>query len=140
MDRSTERLNSIYDKTDGYCHLCHRKLSFKNYGKRNTKGAWHIEHSVPQAKGGTNHLNNLYAACIPCNEDKNTRHTRSVRKANGVSHAPHSRAKKEQIKNNNMIGLGSIGFLTGLNIAGPIGAILGAVIGSEVGKSISSRK
>jgi hypothetical protein len=115
-------------------------LSFKNYGKRNTKGAWHIEHSVPQAKGGTNHLNNLYAACIPCNEDKNTRHTRSVRKANGVSHAPHSRAKKEQIKNNNMIGLGSIGFLTGLNIAGPIGAILGAVIGSEVGKSISSRK
>jgi len=140
MNRSEERLNAIYDKTDGYCHLCHKKLAFKNYGIRDARGAWHIEHSIPKAKGGTDHLNNLYAACIPCNEDKSTRHTGTIRKQNGVSRAPHNRAKKEQIRKGNVNGLGGLGLLIGLNAGGPLGAILGAVIGSEVGKSISPKK
>lgn len=60
----SNRLKQIYSKTDGYCHLCHRKLILKNYAKGGIKGGWHIEHSRPKANGGTDHLNNLYAACI----------------------------------------------------------------------------
>ena len=32
MRYSGEKLSAIYDKTNGYCHLCHRKLSYSNYG------------------------------------------------------------------------------------------------------------
>jgi hypothetical protein len=140
MNRSTERLNAIYNKTDGYCHLCHRKLSFKNYGVRNSKGAWHIEHSIPRANGGTDHLNNLYAACIPCNEDKGTRHNRSVRKQNGVTRAPHCRVKKQQVREGNMTIMGGIGLLIGSGIGGPLGAFIGVVIGSEIGKGMSAKR
>jgi hypothetical protein len=140
MNRNTERLNAIYDKTDGYCHLCHRKFAFKNYGIRNAKGGWHIEHSIARANGGTDHLNNLYAACIPCNEDKGIQHTRSVRNRNGVTRAPHCRTKKQQIRESNSTVMGSIGLLIGSGLGGPVGAFIGAVIGSEIGKGMSPKK
>src|SRR5438552_2951715 len=101
MQITNERLRAIYIKTDGCCHLCHRKLSFTNYGKRNMKGAWHIEHSIPKANGGTNHLNNLFASCICCNHEKGTRHTQTIRKINGVTRAPYSKIKKERIRQEN---------------------------------------
>lgn len=25
-------LNQIYDRTSGRCHICHKKLAYKNYG------------------------------------------------------------------------------------------------------------
>ena len=81
MTASTIRLNDIYDRTTGRCHLCGKRLAFHNYGCHGTRGAWHIEHSVPRANGGTDHLNNLYPGCIPCNLSKGTRSTRSVRMA-----------------------------------------------------------
>lgn len=135
MPFSNDLLNAIYDKTDGCCHLCHRKLSFTNYGKRNRKGAWHVEHSIPRAKGGTNHLNNLFLACISCNCGKGTTHTRTVRRRNGVSRAPYSRAKKQSIKEANallgMIGGGIIG--RNLGLVGMISCImLGGVIGNQI--------
>ena len=106
---SEDRLTLIYDKTHGCCHICHKKLSYSNYGIHGAKGAWHIEHSIPRAKGGTNHFNNLFPACIPCNLEKGIRHTKTVRNWNGVKRAPYSKAKKEKIKNDNMIGIGAIG-------------------------------
>jgi hypothetical protein len=57
-----ERLNRIYDKTDGYCHICHKKLSFSNYACCGAKGAWEIDHSNAKINGGSNHLNNLFPA------------------------------------------------------------------------------
>jgi hypothetical protein len=63
MTASTIRLNDIYDRTTGRCHLCGKRLAFHNYGCHGTRGAWHIEHSVPRANGGTDHVNNLYPGC-----------------------------------------------------------------------------
>ena len=54
-------LNAIYDRTSGYCHICHRKLAFYNYGIVDAKGAWEVEHSRPRALGGTHDGNNKYA-------------------------------------------------------------------------------
>src|SRR5207249_7028843 len=77
-------LNAIYDRTSGYCHICHRKLAFYNYGIVDAKGAWEVEHSRPRALGGTHHGNNKYAACIPCNREKGHRFsTRTMRARNG---------------------------------------------------------
>ena len=58
------------DRTSGYCHICHRKLAFTKYGIVGAKGACEVEHSRPQALGGTHHSNNKYAACISCNREK----------------------------------------------------------------------
>ena len=74
-----DQLDAIYDRTSGYCHICRKKLAFKNYGKLGQRGAWEVEHSRAQAKGGTDRLNNLYPACITCNRRKGTRTTRTLR-------------------------------------------------------------
>ncbi|HTD39504.1 MAG TPA: HNH endonuclease signature motif containing protein [Mucilaginibacter sp.] len=135
-----DRLIAIYDKTHGYCHICHKKLSLRNYGVHGAKGSWHIEHSIPKAKGGTDHLNNLFPACIPCNLEKGISHTNTVRKRNGVTRAPYSKAKKDKLKNDNMLGLGALGFVIGAGIYGPLGGIIFAVLGSEIGKKVSLKR
>ena len=132
-----ERKIAIYNKTNGCCHICHKKLALKNHGKNNEKGAWHIEHSRARANGGTDHLNNLFAACIPCNLEKGVLHTRTARKRNGTTRAPHCKAKKEQIRNDNAVKGGAIGLLTtalfGLNPAVIIGVtFLGVIIGNDI--------
>jgi len=78
MAFSSEQLNQIYNRTSGYCHICHKKLAFKNYGVFGARGAWEVEHSNPQAKGGTNRLNNLYPACITCNRSKGASRTENL--------------------------------------------------------------
>jgi HNH endonuclease len=72
MNPAREMLRRIYDRTCGYCHLCGKKLSFQNYGRFEKRRAWEIEHSIPRAMGGSDHLNNLYPACIGCNRDEST--------------------------------------------------------------------
>ncbi|MCB9194855.1 MAG: HNH endonuclease [Flavobacteriales bacterium] len=139
MAKDLIRLRKIYDKTDGYCHICHKKLAFSNHGITGAKGAWHIEHSVPKAKGGTNHMNNLFAACVSCNINKGTLHTKTVRSKNGVSRAPYSRKKKEEIRQGNTVAGAAIGGAIGL-LAGPVGAAIGAVIGGALGSENSPKK
>jgi len=65
-----DTVNEVYDKNDGYCWHCGKKLSFQNYGKSGERGAWEIDHSIPLAQGGTDHLNNLVPSCIACNRSK----------------------------------------------------------------------
>jgi 5-methylcytosine-specific restriction endonuclease McrA len=70
MSYDVEILRRIYDRTEGHCHICGKKLSFANYAISSGRGAWEVEHSVAKATGGTNHLNNLFPACITCNRSK----------------------------------------------------------------------
>lgn len=135
MNYDDKLLDRIYRKTSGYCHLCHAKLSRKNHGRDGKRGAWHIDHSVPRAKGGTDHLNNLKPACITCNLDKNDQTTRTARGRNGKSRAPLSVEKRKQAKNENTL-LGVLGGgLAGLAVGGPIGAAIGAFAGGSLAGS-----
>lgn len=139
MDKQ-ERINKVYYKTDGYCHICHKKLSLSNYGKRGAKGAWHIEHSKAKANGGTDHLNNLFPACISCNEDKGVLHTRIVRAYNGQTRAPLSKKSKEAIKKSNRNTGTVIGSGIGMILGGPIGGLFGGILGNVIGDSNSLKK
>ena len=137
MAFTENKRRQIYKRTDGKCHLCHKKLAFKNYGTLDTRGAWEVEHSKAQANGGTDHLNNLYAACISCNRSKGTSSTRSARSRNGVSRAPYSKAKKERITRNNTVGGTLAGAAIGLLMLGTPAAVLlfssaGALIGNNI--------
>jgi hypothetical protein len=127
-------LDSIYAKTGGYCHLCHKKLSRVNYGNSSGKGAWHVEHSLAKASGGTNHLNNLFAACISCNIEKGTRSARSVRMSKGKTGVPMSVAqrKRAQAKEDNTVTGILAGGLLGLRF-GAFGALVGGIVGGIIG-------
>lgn len=126
MRFTKEQLDRIYRKTSGYCHLCHARLSRNNHARAGQRGAWHVEHSIPRAKGGTDHLNNLKPACISCNLEKCTKTTRTVRGRNGKTRAPLSVEKRKQAKSENAL-LGAIGGgMVGFAVAGPVGAAIGA--------------
>lgn len=139
MAKDLQRLRRIYDRTDGYCHICHRKLSFRNHGKHGAKGAWHVEHSIPRANGGTDGLNNLYPACIECNIEKGVRSTRAARAYNGITRAPYSKDLKQKIKDDNTTAGMLIGGFIGA-AGGPWGVVIGATIGGMIGNSNSPTK
>ena len=134
MKTDDEKLERIYQRTDGQCHICRKRLCFVNYGAIGKRGAWEIEHSRPRSKGGTGHLNNLYAACIRCNRSKGNSTTASAREANGYRTAPLS----EEKKNRNAWAGGAVGALAFLFVPPPLrlaAAVVGGVVGAVVGKS-----
>lgn len=132
MAYSKDRLKNIYDSTSGYCHLCGKKLAFINYGKPGFKAAWEVEHSKPKSKGGTDHLNNLFPACISCNREKGNKHNKTVRNKNGIIKAPLSIKARKTAQLKNAAKSGAIGGALGL-IFGPIGVITGAALGVSLG-------
>lgn len=133
MPWKPEALRFVYDRTSGRCHLCGKKLSWINYGRRGARGAWHVDHSVPRTKGGTNHRNNLYAACIVCNREKDTFTAKTARSWHGRQRAPLSHAKRAQRKKQNAAIGGAVGGLLGAVVLGPVGAVVGAGIGAKLG-------
>lgn len=133
MSYDKKTLRSIYRRTDGRCHLCHRKVVLKNHGRTGEPGAWHVEHSRPHARGGCDHGNNLYAAHIDCNLKKGVLSSRSARAGFGKTRAPYSHAKKKVVRAENTATGVLGGALTGGAIGGPPGAIIGALLGGLFG-------
>lgn len=129
---SQRELREIYDRTSGYCHLCGQKVYFTNYNKPGRRGAWEVEHSKARALGGTERLNNKYAAHIDCNRDKGTVTTRAARARHGQTKAPLSRERRADAKRENAVAGGIIGAAVGW-LAGPAGAFIGAGVGAYLG-------
>ncbi len=131
VDKYLER---VFGRTDGKCHICRKQLSFSNYGSMGRRGAWEVEHSRPRSKGGTDHLNNLYAACISCNRSKGNASTISARAKNGCRKAPLSKKQKSQTTWK----WGAAGSLAALFVPPHlrlvtfvVGGVLGAVLGES---------
>ena len=72
MRFTVDDINYVYDKNNGHCIYCEKRLAFVNYGKYGKRGSWHIDHSRSRAKGGSDYRRNLVPACIKCNLDKST--------------------------------------------------------------------
>ena len=132
MKRDEAELRAIYDRTEGQCHICRKRLGFRSYGLFGKRGAWDIEHSIAQARGGTDHGNNLFAACISCNRGKSDSSSRAARRQHGYQCAPYSARKR---KRNASIGA-AIGSLAMLLVppqfkvaAAIVGALTGAIAG-----------
>lgn len=135
MKREEAELRAIYDRTEGQCHICRKRLSFCNYGLFGKRGAWEIEHSVAQARGGTDHGNNLFAAHISCNRSKGDCSSRTARRQHGYQCAPYSTRKK---KRNAAIGAG-IGSLA-LFLVPPQFRVAAAVVGALTGAITGYKK
>lgn len=72
---------TVFEKTQGKCTYCGKKLSYQNYGLYGAWGSWHIDHGRARARDGSDHLNNLFAACISCNLLKSDVGSASFRKS-----------------------------------------------------------
>lgn len=132
MRFSPPQLEKIFLRSSGYCHICHKKLQLNQYGQFGKRGAWEVEHSNPQAKGGTHRLNNLYPACIACNRAKGTKSSRTVRAQHGKKRAPLSVHKRRKVKSVNALKGVLLGGVTGVFIsveAAMILATLGVIVG-----------
>jgi 5-methylcytosine-specific restriction endonuclease McrA len=129
------RRREIFRKTAGRCHICTKSLCFNNHGRAGLRGAWHVEHSIPRARGGTEHLNNLFAACIGCNLEKSDYSTRTARRWNGRTKAPLSKEKQAKARNGNAIAGAGLGAVVGGIVGGPPGAFFGSIIGGLFGHS-----
>ncbi len=102
---SDEELAVVFEKTEGACRYCGKRLSWSNYGRVGARGAWEVDHSVPVSRGGTNYYRNLWPACVACNTDKGT-----------LTGSEHMRDEVVASPNHHGVGLGEI--LGGLVIAG----------------------
>lgn len=78
MGYSDDQLNDIYDKTEGLCNICGRKLAFFNYGRFGSRGAWEIDYRRSGEEGGINYISSLFPACISCNRSKGGLGTRQA--------------------------------------------------------------
>jgi len=74
---SEKKRRQVFDECKGRCwhSHCGSKLTFNNRTK-GLPGAWHIDHLIPVADGGSNDLKNLVAACIVCNQEKSDKSVR----------------------------------------------------------------
>ena len=69
----------VFQKSHGRCGYCFKVICRENRC-RSGRGGWEIDHRIPQALGGTDHLNNLIAACWGCNVRKSDYHARTHRR------------------------------------------------------------
>lgn len=127
-DEST--LRAVFAKTDGRCHLCGTSIAFSNYAAHGARGAWEVDHSVPVAEGGTDHVNNLLPAHTTCNRSKQARSSRSARKHNGRTRAPLSAAAIERERVRNAATGALAGAFLGARFGGPVGFWIGAIAGA----------
>ena len=124
-----DRLRAIFDKANGRCHLCGRTIAFSNYGDHGTSGAWEVDHSIPFAKGGTDHLNNLLPAHTFCNRSKQDGSSRSSRRDNGRTRAPMSAEAIDRARFKQAVAGAFSGGLLGARLGGLVGFWVGVIAG-----------
>jgi 5-methylcytosine-specific restriction endonuclease McrA len=127
-----EKLQRIYDRTDGRCHICSRQVVWKNYGALGARGAWEVDHSVPRAAGGTDRLSNLLPAHTRCNRAKQASSSQSARSQYGRRRAPLSAERRRAAR----VGNGIIGVGLGWTIAtlvAPQARVPAMVLGAATG-------
>jgi HNH endonuclease len=145
---SEEQKDYIFHKTDGCCHLCHKKLVRKNYAQKDERGCWEVEHSKSVADGGTDHPNNLFPACIPCNRQKsNTKTSAEIRAIKKVplrappnasqKHKNKLQEEKRETAKNHVTEGAVFGSFVGSLLGGPVGAIVGGVVAGEIAKHVT---
>jgi 5-methylcytosine-specific restriction endonuclease McrA len=146
---SEEQKDYIFHKTDGCCHLCGKKLARKNYAQKDERGCWEVEHSKSIANGGTDHLNNLFPACIPCNREKsNTKTSVQMRISKKIpprvppnasqKHKNKIQEAKRETDENHLTESAVFGSFVGSLLGGPVGAIVGGVVVGGIVKHVSN--
>ena len=87
---------------------------------------------MPRSRGGTDHRNNLFAACVRCNLNKSNMTTRTARSWNDKTRAPLDPEKRGEAKLGNAIAGAIVCGVAGVVVAGPVGLIVGVLAGASL--------
>lgn len=68
MSGNSEIRERLMGRQHGRCYYCNREMTFK----QDPETMCTIDHVVPRAQGGVNHISNYVAACIRCNNARGT--------------------------------------------------------------------
>jgi hypothetical protein len=128
---SDEDLRRIFHRTGGRCHLCHEEMAWNGYGRN-----WNVDHFIAVSRGGSDAINNLYAAHVSCNsrrQDDSALKSRHVKA--GRRDAPPSSEDLDD-HNNAKSAAGAIaGAVAGAAFLGPLGAVSGALVGGLLSRA-----
>lgn len=69
---SEEVKTKAFERENGCCQLCGKKLVFKNRGNSGGRGAWEAHHKKPVSEGGSDLLRNCMILCIECHRKPQT--------------------------------------------------------------------
>lgn len=133
------KLQAIFAKANGLCHLCGKPIALSNYGAHGARGAWEVDHSIPLSEGGTDHLNNLYPAHTSCNRSKQARSNRIARQDHGRTCAPLSAEALKRVKRGDAITGAFAGAMLGARFGGPAGLLIGAMVGAVAAYAVERK-
>ena len=59
-------VKNAFDRVNGYCQECGKKLVFHSRGKTDKRGAWEARHMIPVSEGGNDLIRNCMILCMEC--------------------------------------------------------------------------
>lgn len=75
--KGKRRIQILFLRQRGLCHLCGEVMSMANPGDRLKPRDANIDHYVPRSRGGSNAMSNLRAAHYECNHEKGSKFIQS---------------------------------------------------------------
>jgi len=63
---SEDVVKNAFDKVNGYCQICGKKLIFNSRGNAEARGAWEARHIKPVSEGGKDEVRNCMVLCMEC--------------------------------------------------------------------------
>jgi len=61
-------VKNAFDKVNGYCQACGKKLIYANRGNAVGRGGWDAKHIKPVSEGGKDEVRNCMILCMDCLE------------------------------------------------------------------------
>lgn len=71
MGFSEQMRRVIFDKANGECEKCGKKLAFENH-KEGEWGAWEAHHKTALSSNGSDNPSNGMALCLKCHKETRT--------------------------------------------------------------------
>jgi 5-methylcytosine-specific restriction endonuclease McrA len=59
-------VKNAFDRVNGYCQTCGKKLVFNSRGNTGARGAWEARHIKPVSEGGKDEVRNCAIFCMEC--------------------------------------------------------------------------
>ncbi len=61
-------VRNAFEKVNGYCQICGKKLIYANRGNALGRGGWDAKHIKPVSEGGKDEVRNCMILCMDCME------------------------------------------------------------------------
>jgi len=59
-------VKNAFDRVNGYCQVCGKKLVYANRGSVEGRGGWEARHIKPVIEGGKDEVRNCMVVCMGC--------------------------------------------------------------------------